>query len=238
MSERDVMTLLAAANPVRVEDLAAMNSPNLSARRVSGRLVLAAAVVAAAVAASLIGAFAFSGATSRLPTGVQGEIGMNAGLPGVSVEHPLGPAAKEVSLAAATAAYGPRLVLPDTSLIGPSDVGAVWMFEQSRPLDVTVAVTFPKQGMFIQYIRPYPDTGSHFDVRAHYATIAREDAYFHLLDLGGVPALAADQNSDDTGQNFGVVAFPVGGTEIRVFGHFDKASLVTVARSVLDRSGS
>ncbi len=58
---------------------------------------------------------------------------------------------------------------------------------------------------------------------------------FHLIDLKGLPALAIDQNSDDTGQNFGVVAFTVGSTEIRVFGHHDQTTLASVATSILDQ---
>jgi hypothetical protein len=101
---------------------------------------------------------------------------------------------------------------------------------------VTVAVTFPKQGVFIQYIRPYPDSSSNFDIRAHYAAIARQDSYFHVLDVEGVPALAADQNSDETGHNFGLVAFAGGGVETRVFGHYGEKTLEAVAQSIVDRA--
>jgi len=60
MSERDVMALLAEANPVRVDDLAQMDFPDLARRRSHGRLLLvAAAAVVAAGATASIAVFAF-----------------------------------------------------------------------------------------------------------------------------------------------------------------------------------
>lgn len=233
MNENDVITLLAEANPVRVDDLEPLDLPRLVHRRMpSRRLVLAIAVVGVAIAASLIGLFAFRGTSSR-PTASSGD-GRDAPF-AITLAHPLAPEANEVSLRAATTTFGPALVLPDTSLVGPSDVGAVWMYANSAKSAVTVAVTFPKQRIFIQYIRPY-GVARGFDARAHYAAIARESSYFHVLDLSGYPALAADQNSDQTGHNFGVVLVAVRGVEIRVFGHYDQATLKSIAQSIVDQA--
>jgi hypothetical protein len=159
---------------------------------------------------------------------------MESALPGATVEHPL-VGAKVVALVDAGARFGPGLVLPETSLVGPADLGPVWMYTNGDEPNVAVALTFPKQGMFIQYLRPRPEGSA--DLVAVYRDIARENSNFHLLDLNGVPALAADQNSDDTGHNFGVVAFPINGDEIRVFGHYDQATLRQVAQSILGQEG-
>jgi hypothetical protein len=44
------------------------------------------------------------------------------------------------------------------------------------------------------------------------------------------------ENSDQTRANFGVVAFEVNGSEIRVMGHNDDATLETIAESILNRT--
>jgi len=230
----DVIALLAEANPVRVDDLSSMASPALGHRRVVSRRLAVAAALLAALAAALVGVFALGGHGSRPAVSAPaGTAELSVGPP-VSVEHPLAPWAKVVPLADAEAAFGPDLTLPETTLVGPSDLGPVWMHSNRDKSGATVALTFPKQGMFIQYRRPYP--GSTFEVRAGYAAIAREDSYFHVFNLDGFPALAADQNSDQTGHNFGVVLVAVSGVEIRVFGHYDQATLESVARSIIDHS--
>ena len=228
MKERDAMTLLAEANPVRLEDVpqtAARVDSILAPRpRMSGRLVLAVAVVAVAAAASLTGVFVFGGQGKRSGGGMQSD------LPGPTVQRPL--IGKQVSLADATAAIGPALVLPDSSLVGPSDAGPVWMSNIDPQTAANVAVTFPRQGMFIDYSWPAP----YADPAVGYRSLVQDNRpNFHLIDLKGLPALAIDQSSDDTGQNFGVVAFTVGSTEVQVFGHNDQTTLASVATSILDQ---
>ncbi len=234
MNERDAVTLLVKANPVRLEDVSqtAVRVDSILARRprLSRRLVLAVAVVgvvAVAAAASLTGVFVLGGQDKR------SGVGMLRDLPGPTVQRPL--IGKPVSLANGTAAIGPALVLPETSLVGPSDAGPVWMSNVDPQTAVTVAVTFPRQGMFIDYSWPAP----YADPAAGYRSLVQDNRpNFHLIDLEGLPALAIDQNSDDTGQNFGVVAFTVGSTEIRVFGHNDQTTLASVATSILDQMPS
>lgn len=228
MNERDAMRLLAKANPVRLDDVrqTAVRVDSILVRRPRPRrrLVVAVAVVAVAAAASLTGVFVFRG------QGERSGVGMLADLPGPTVQRPL--AGKQVTLADATAAIGPALVLPDTSLVGPSDAGPVWMSNIDPQTAVNVAVTFPRQGVFIGYSWPAP----YEDSAAEYRSLVKDNQpNFHLIDLEGLPALAIDQNSDDTGQNFGVVAFTVGSTEIRVFGHNDQTTLASVATSILDQ---
>jgi hypothetical protein len=66
MNERDAMTLLAEANPVRVEDLAPLDLPNLAHGQMpSRRFVLAIAVIGLASAASVIGVLVFGGTSSH-----------------------------------------------------------------------------------------------------------------------------------------------------------------------------
>jgi hypothetical protein len=229
MTENGVMALLREANPVRVDDLPQIDFPDsiiVRRCRPSRRLALALVVVAVALAASLIGVFVFGGHRPR-------PVVMTEGLPGRTVQHPLA-GANQASLSDATAALGPALVLPDTDIVGPSDAGPVWMFAGRN--FVNVAVTFPRQGMFIDYVWPGANSGDPLD--SYRALVQDNRPNFHLIDLNGVPGFAIDQNSDDTGHNFGVVAFTVGSTEIQVFGHNDQTTLTAVATSILDQMPS
>jgi hypothetical protein len=157
-----------------------------------------------------------------------------------TIAHPLVPSAKQTTLAAAPATLGGPVVLPDSPITPPSTVGAVWAANDGSA-DTTVAVTFPKQGLVFEYIRPAPSDGSaaHFQAVAQGivsptgAQIAQE-----ITLNGGVPALAIQQNSDETGTNFGTVMFNVGGSEVRVMGHSPEAMLQGLAESILARSPS
>jgi hypothetical protein len=236
MNENGVMTLLSEANPVRLENVPQPEATLLDAivarRRPSRRLVLSmAATAAVALAASLIGIFAFPGSHSQQlvrqrPTG-QVESATPCCLP--AVDHPLAPGAKQVSLSDAAAVLGAPIVLPDTALVGPAEAGPVWV------ADHTAAVTFPSRGMFIDYTSLPPSKNP----RATYQAIAQQDPHsFKTIDLNGSTALAVRQNSDDTGHNFGGVIFVISGLEIRVFGHYDEATLQTVAQSIVRRAGA
>lgn len=59
-----------------------------------------------------------------------------------------------------------------------------------------------------------------------------------MIQLNGTPAWVLPQNSDDTGANFGAVLFEVNGSEVRVMGHNDDATLEGIARSILNCSAS
>jgi hypothetical protein len=104
-----------------------------------------------------------------------------------------------------------------------------------------MAVTFPAQGMIVEYTRPAPSDGS----AAHWQALTTSmpspsgASEGQVISLGGgVPALAVRQNSDDTGANFGVIAFNVNGTEVRVMGHNDEGTLQGLASSILAQAGS
>lgn len=228
MNETDAMKLLAQANPVRAEDLAAFELADpIRRRHPNRRLAVAIAVVATAAAASVFGAFVFGGSSKHQPL-IRGEATL---VPPPTLEHPLPPGAKQISLSAAPAILGAPIILPDSSLAGPSDAGAVWL-QDLRPHWADVAVTFSSAGLIVYYLRPsqYPEAPL-----ALYRDEAKSQPGTSVIDLNGIPGLATAQNSDQTGQNFGAVEFVVDGTQVDVVGHYDEATLQAVAQSIVDR---
>ena len=232
MNERDVMALLAEANPVRVDEIPEtdLELDSILARhgRPGRRLVLVAAVVTAAAAASLIGIFVLSGSPKHL---VRGERLL---VPPPTLTHPLPPGAKELSLADAAATLGAPVVLPDTSLVSASDAGAVWL-QDMQPHWVSVAVTFPGPRLIVDYLRPtqYPESPL-----ALYQDETKTLPGSSVVDLNGVPGLAVAQDSDQTGGNFGSIEFVLGSTQIDVLGHYDEAKLQAAAQSIVDQTSA
>jgi len=93
-------------------------------------------------------------------------------------------------------------------------------------------VTFPSRRVIVEYERPAPSNGS----ASHFAAMAKGMNDAQVVRLGGsVPAFAVKQNSDMTRHNFGVIIFNVAGSEIRVMGHDDEATLEASALSILNR---
>lgn len=229
MTERDAMTLLVEANPVRADELPGLDASILDGilarrRRPSRRVMLAAAIALAALAAALVATFATGGHHSSVSTGP-----LQDTLFSPTVARPL-PAGKEVTLADASAVLGQPLVLPDTSMVRPADAGHVWI--AGGPPSATAAVNFPSAGIFVEYTAPPPAQNP----TATYQAIARENPRsFETIDLNGATALTVEQNTDDTGHNFGGVIFVLNGLEIRVFGHYDTATLLTVAESIVEQ---
>jgi hypothetical protein len=157
---------------------------------------------------------------------------MSPELPGPTLARPLLPPAHQVALADATSAFGAPIVLPNTTLVEPSNAGPVW--EGSSGTSTTVAVTYPSQGVMIIYIRPAPFS----DPVAAYQGFTQSLPESQVVQLNGTPAWLLPQNSDDTGANFGAVLFEVNGTEVRVMGHNDAATLEGIAQSILARASS
>lgn len=221
MNERDAMTLLAEANPVRVEDLAPLDRPDLARRRrPSRRLVVAIAVLVTAVAASLIGAFAFGGASKKSS---QPPVVMPAIPPAIQ------------PLADASTILGAPVVLPDTALVTPSDADKT-VETVCVPKDDTVdpgaggcqvRVSFPAAGLTVTYAT-FPGMQS---LRTSYEQIEQQNSGAELLSLGGVQALFVPQKES-------WIEFELGGTEISVEGAYDKAMLESVAQSIVDRAGT
>jgi len=230
----DVLSLLADANPVRVEDIAPLELPSHTRRAAPSLRLVVALVLAAAVATSLIGVFLGGTSSHRgssgtgaqgLTGGVAGPTGPN-GPPGPTIARPLGSGMK-VTLPVGAGVIGLPLVLPDTPLVSPADVGPVWAYGLG-PNRGIVAVTYPDQGLIVEYERPHGNTD--------YAAMAKGSPGLQVIDLGGTPGLA--YYPDDIRDNFGAVTFAVGEIEVRVLGHQDAPTLEAIARSILDRTGS
>ena len=161
-----------------------------------------------------------------------------------TLANPLPAFAEQTTLADASAELGIPLVLPNTTLVQPADAGSVWVAslhdKAGNSVVTTVAVTFPSRGVIVEYTRPAPSDGSaaHFQAMAQGMASPGGAQIAQVISLsGGVPAFAVQQNSDETGHNFGEIIFNVGGSEVRVMGHTDRAKLESLARSILSQSG-
>jgi len=210
------------------------------------------AVPAVALICAAIGAAVFTGAlggskTHLTYTGLTSPVGSGAkdtlsGSP--TLAHPLPAFAKRTTLVDAAATFTAPIVLPNTSLVQPSDAGPVWVAslkdEHGNPTVTTVAVTFPSQGVIVEYTRPAPSDGTaaHFQAMAQGMVSPSGTQIAQVVSLSGIPALSVQQNSDETGTNFGAVIFNVAGTEIRVMGHTDQATLESLALSILNQSST
>jgi hypothetical protein len=202
------------------------------------------AVPVAAVICAAVGAVVFTGALGG-SGGHRPSSPVEDAVSPPTLAHPLPSFAKQTTLADAPTALGGPVVLPNSAVVGPSDAGPVWVAsltdQQTGESVTTVAVTFPSQGMVVEYTRPAPSDGTaaHFEAMAQSMVSGSGVQIGHVITLsGGVPALAVEQNADETGSNFGEIIFNVGGNEIRVMGHNDQATLQGVAQSILDRSNS
>src|SRR5947209_14546440 len=161
------------ARSIQKQHLISEVAPGLDERRIApsarrpklAGVALAFTMTAAAV---LAGVFILeTGSTAKKATGSTSPLGRTS--PGDSpvslptVARPLPFFAKQTTLAAGQAAVGPSLVLPQTAAVGPSDAGPVWIASQTQAGGATttaVAVTFPAQGMVMEYITPAPSDGS------------------------------------------------------------------------------
>lgn len=201
--------------------------PSFRLRFVGLALAVIAAAVCAVVFTGALGGSGTPGATTS----------MSPGLVPMTISHPLG-FAKQTTLSDAQSLLGAPVVLPDTSLVQPSDASpVVWVsgFRDDQGTATsggTLAVTFPSQGVIVEYTRPVP----YHDPLTAYQGLAAELPAAQVVTLDGVPALAIKQNSDDTGANFGSVDVVVGASQVRVFGHYDDATLDSLARSILRQS--
>ena len=220
MSELDLMTLLAEANPVRVDDVPEIAFPTsiLAPRRARTRLVLAVGALALASAAAAA-SFAVFGSNGTRPHPLP--------IPSVSTGGaPLG----SIPLAAASSRLGAPVVLPETALVQPADAAATVRAVGVRGTAVEVSVSFPAPKLTISYIRPAPD-----DPLAGYrADVKQSNSGAQIVALGGTPALFVPQQ--ETAPSW--IEFVTGGTAVVVQGNHDEATLETVAQSIVDRSRS
>jgi len=239
--KRHLLSEIARESETRRVGLWALRRPKVAA---------VALACSAVIAGAMIGVFSIrTGTPAKTTVGNTNALGRSSSgnlagsLP--TVARPLPAFAKQATLAEAQTALGQPVVLPQTAAIGPSDAGPVWVAsltdQDSGGTVTTVAVTFPTQGMVMEYTRPAPSDGSaaHFQGMAQGMVSPSGTPIAQVISLsGGVPALAVQQNSDETGSNFGEIIFNVGGTEVRVMGHNDQATLQGAAESVLARASA
>jgi hypothetical protein len=161
MNERDVLTLLAEANPIRLDGLSGAPTDLLDSilarrRRPRRRPVLAAGVAAAALAASLIGVFVFGGPSQSTQ--------MQPGFLGIEGPVPP-PPPRSIGVADLSLALGTPVALPMTSLVQPADAQSVTADRVcpaiTPAIDGTcfVTVKFPSQSLTVEYNRPTGQPG-------------------------------------------------------------------------------
>lgn len=241
MSERDVMALLAEANPVRVEGLSPMDPPALSRRRGPSRLLVLAVVVAVA-AVSLIGVFVFPGSRSSGHAGY-----MEPGFLGTESPIPP-PPPRPVPVTDISLTLGVPVALPATPTAQAADAssataGAVCP-AITPEIDGTCIVTvrFGSASLSVEYWRP---SGAPFQnqladvVREEKAEAARHpgSGQVALLDLNGVPAryLSGDYSMGPEGT--GSIDFLVGPhMRVVVYGKQSETRLEAAAQSIVDRT--
>jgi hypothetical protein len=112
-----------------------------------------------------------------------------------------------------------------------SSIGSVWVRQDNGGQSTSVAITFPSTGLIVQYSRPA--AGSQAAAASYQSQASAFPNSMSVTDVDGVPALATKEDSDEIGTNFGAVDFVAGDTEIGVLGHYDLATLRTLAASVL-----
>ena len=176
-------------------------------------------------------AAARQGATAVKKSGSGVPLNPRAGAP--TMEYPLGKGfGRPVSLADAGSALGRPVALPDTAQVKPSDVGAVSMESSSGDGQkvVDLGISFPKQGMFVQYIQPAPSD----PLSTYQLAVSNSEGSLIYLN-GGVPALTMHSPLPD-GSPWGFVQFVAGGSTIMVMGP-DQTTLQAAAQSILDRIG-
>jgi hypothetical protein len=217
---------------IRREPERRLSLPTIPQLRLRVALPAMAAFGAAACAVIFTGAFGGSRThhVNQMP-GSFGSGGLMTLVAPPSLAHPL-PEAQQTTLNAASAAWGSPLVLPNTALVQPSDAGPVWV-RNVQSQTVAAAVTFSARGVIEMYLRP-----TFSDPQTQYREMARGINGAKEVDLNGTPALVISQNSDSTGQNFGVADFQANGSEIAVLGHYDDSTLESLALSIINQYGA
>jgi hypothetical protein len=149
------------------------------------------------------------------------------------------PAPSQVATADASSALGAPVVLPETSLVQPSDAApmssAACLSQPTTETPCQVTVTFPSLTIHyvpltIRYLRP-----ASADPSTSYANVAKQVKGSKIISLGGTPALFVP---GPPGAYPSWIEFVSNGTDITVQGNYDEAALQAVAQSIADRSGS
>ncbi len=249
MNETDAMRLLAEANPVRVDDLAAMEMPDsiLVRRRAGRRLALAAvAALLAALAASLIGVFVFGQSTRSMEPVINGP---QQGLGTLGDLPVLPPSPSPIPVADVSLMLGVPVALPATSLVQPGDARSataeIVCPAITAEIDGTcfVTVEFPSDSLTVEFWRP--SGAPRQDQLADTVRQANEEIGRHpgsgqaeLLDLNGVPARFLSGDYSFGPQGSGSIDFLVGDMRVTVYGSQTESALEAAAQSVLDKTPS
>jgi hypothetical protein len=148
------------------------------------------------------------------------------------------PAPSQVATADASSVLGAPVVLPETSLVQPSDAAPTSSAAcPSQPTTATpcqVTVTFPSLTIHyvpltIRYLRP-----ASADPSTSYASVVKQVKGSKIISLAGVPALFVP---GPPGAYPSWIGFVSNGTDITVQGNYDESTLQAVAQSISDRSG-
>jgi hypothetical protein len=241
-TEENAMALLREANPVR--DVSAPEPPKvvlasiLSEGRSSParRMAVASAAASIAVAAILLVVFGFTQKGPHARADARGSksnarTGKVAG-PAFSVPQ------KQIALSDASAALGAPVVLPTSSLVKPSEAGAVT--EECPPssgnsslTSCTITVNFPAQSVTLRYSRhTYADPLAVYQGDVSSSTDGAQVVY-----LSGVPALVIPQDPNDPVGTATYIEFIARGTTIAITGHYDASTLESVAESIISQAG-
>jgi hypothetical protein len=204
-----------------------MNSPVAQLSRRQRRWTAILVVCAGATAA---GTFALVRATSHSPNAQNtGPLGPPSSF---TLAQPLPASARTVSLNDAVSGLGRPIVLPSSGQVTPSNVDAVWMNQLPDTTSTTIAVTWPAQGVDVEYSRPALS-----DPLTNYQGQVSQTPGSKVIYLNGtVPALALPPTAIG---GWGVVEFVANGANIKVWGpNVDVASLQPIAESIVARMSS
>jgi hypothetical protein len=149
------------------------------------------------------------------------------------------PAPSQVATADASSVLGAPVVLPETSLVQPSDAApmssAACPSQPTTEIPCQMTVMFPSLTIHyvpltIRYLRP-----ASADPSTSYANVAKQVKGSKIISLGGTPALFVP---GPPGAYPSWIEFVSNGTDITVQGNYDEAALQAIAQSIADRSGS
>lgn len=146
-------------------------------------------------------------------------------------------ALKRVALRTASRRLGTAIPLPGLRFLKRSTAGEGWESGHCPPSGrraCMILIPFPAESVSLIYQRPglgWPRTRAQYEVEAKHMRKGEAE----VIDLGGVPALAIDENI--AGQhNPGSIAFVVAGTRVVVAGRRSTEALRAIAQSIVDRS--
>jgi hypothetical protein len=152
------------------------------------------------------------------------------------------PGARQIPVADASTTFGAAVILPNTSLVQPSDATEAETVGDCpyNPTDTTssncsVSVAFGAQ-LSVGYTRPLqPDTPGWYSDYTQHVPAAQ------VISLEGLPALEIPESGSGPqgpGSSPGWVLFALGQTQVDVAGYQDSATLEAAAQSIIDQASA